>query len=112
MEIIEEANKHFKKLYSGKSKSFFTRCKARLGDVRRSSRNVNTWIIRGRPEMGDYDQIYIVKYSEENRRYECSCYNPLKQWSNRRRREVCTHVGAVILSRLIELYRQKRLKDE
>jgi len=110
MEIVEEANKHFKKLYSGKSKSFFTRCKARLGDVKRSSRNVDTWIIRGRPEMGDYDQIYIVKYV--GGRYECSCYNPLKQWSSRRRREVCTHVGAVILSRLIELYRQRKLKYE
>lgn len=62
--------------------------------------------------MGDYDQIYIVKYSEENGRYECSCYNPLKQWSRRRRREVCTHVGTVILLRLIELYKQRNLKYE
>ncbi|MEM1545994.1 MAG: hypothetical protein QXY40_02775 [Candidatus Methanomethylicia archaeon] len=110
--IIEEAIKHLEKLYSRKSKSFFMRCKARLRDVRKSSKNMNTWLIRGRPGMGDYDQIYIVKYDEENRRYECSCYNPLKQWSNRRRREVCTHVGAVILLRLLELHKQRRFEDD
>ena len=109
-EILEEATKHLEKLYSKKSKSFFIRCKARLKDIRESSKNINTWIIRGRPEMDDYDQIYIVKYSEESRRYECSCYNPLKQWSSRRRREVCTHVGAVILLRLLELYKQRKIE--
>ena len=55
----------------------------------------DVWSVRGLPELGDYYPYYIVYYSRG--KYFCDCY--ARAWGYKRRKRICTHVGAVILWR-------------
>mgnify|MGYP000212136484 CR=1 FL=1 len=87
-----------------KSNSWFNRCLKRINNVHRL--NKNTWFIRGSSSLGDRRQYYIVTYDMAKNKYYCTCYDTFSPGGNRRRREVCSHVGAVILYQIIL---QKRL---
>jgi len=97
---LERSVEVLRSMFPGKSDSWVRRCVRRLGTVRRISRDV--WFLRCVPELGDRRAYYLVKFNRETGRYECSCYDSLSPWGDRRRKEVCTHVGAVILSRLVK----------
>jgi len=99
-EVLEEALHMLKSRFHGKSSSWFNRCLDRLTDVKKAVK-ANTWIVRGRPELGDYEPLYIVTYTPEIRRYTCTCYDPRKPYGSHRMKSICTHVGAVILWRLL-----------
>ena len=86
-------------MFPHKSKSWIRRCIKRLPTVRKLCKNV--WFLRCMPELGDRRAYYLVVFDEKTGRYTCSCYDKLSMWGERRRKEMCSHVGAVILSRLI-----------
>lgn len=102
---VAEVIQVFRNMFPGKSESWIKRCIARLPTIRKISKNV--WFIRCSPKLGDRRPYYIVTYDEKKGKYTCTCYDPLSPWGERRRKEICTHVGAVILSRLLG---QKLLK--
>ncbi|RLE94723.1 MAG: hypothetical protein DRN04_02305 [Thermoprotei archaeon] len=83
----------------GKSLSFIKRCRKRLRDVVKVKENM--WIVKGRPSLGDWYSAYIVVYIEEKKRYMCSCQSPERAFSGKRRKELCSHVGAVILYNMV-----------
>jgi len=104
---LRETVELFRHMFPYKSNSWIKRCIKRLGTVHRIRKDV--WYLRCMPELGDRRAFYLVKFDKKKGRYECSCYDKLSPWGERRRKEVCTHVGAVILSRLIA---QRRLGDK
>ena len=53
----------------------------------------NIWIVQGIPELGDAYNYYEV--SLQDGKFRCSCFS--HSWGSRRRQEMCTHVGAVIV---------------
>ncbi len=66
--------------------------------LRKSIREVvndRLWIVDGIPELGDSYPYYEVRRTGSS--LSCSCF--LHLWGSRRRREICTHVGAVIVLR-------------
>ncbi|WP_054857384.1 hypothetical protein [Vulcanisaeta sp. JCM 16159] len=54
----------------------------------------DTWVVRGEPSMGDKLPQYMVRFV--NGRYTCDCQ--VSAWGESR--GLCTHIGAVIISRL------------
>jgi len=87
--------------FTGKSQAWLKRCVKRLGDIKQV--DVDSWIVKGRSELGDRYPSYLVKAVDG--KYRCSCHSPCRPYGPRRRRLVCTHVGSVVLYRLV-----KRLK--
>ncbi len=67
----------------------------RLGDVREVRENL--YLVYGRRELGDWKPLYQVWFSEREGRWLCTCY--LSAFGFRRRREICTHIAAVMLYR-------------
>jgi len=67
----------------------------RLGDVREVRENL--YLVQGRRELGDWKLLYQVWYSEREGRWHCTCY--ASAFGFRRRREICTHIAAVMLYR-------------
>ena len=53
------------------------------------------WVVRGRRELGDAEDIYVVVYDEDSGSFRCTCHQPYKPYANSRRR-ACTHVGACL----------------
>ena len=95
-DVVKEALRRLRLDFPHKSKSWLQRCLRRLKDVRKLKVG---YAVRGRAELGDEETMYFVDYDEESKRWRCTCYDPVKMWSQRRRVEVCTHVGAVLLYR-------------
>lgn len=83
----------------GKSLSFIKRCKKRLKDVVKIKENM--WIVKGRPSLGDWYSAYIVVYIDEKKKYRCSCQSPERAFSGKRRKGLCSHIGAVILYNMV-----------
>ncbi len=100
-ELLELALKKFKDKFKSKPRSWLQRCIERLIDVQKTPKP-NTWIVRGRPSLGDSEAFYIITFIPKRNRYMCTCYNPNKLFGNRRMKQICTHVGSVILWRLIK----------
>jgi len=81
--------------FPGKSYSWVKRALMRLGDVREVRENL--YLVYGRRELGDWKPLYQVWFSEREGRWFCTCY--LSAFGFRRRREICTHIAAVMLYR-------------
>jgi hypothetical protein len=81
--------------FPGKSRSWIKRALLRLGDVREVRENL--YLVYGRRELGDWKPLYQVWFSEREGRWLCTCY--LSAFGFRRRREICTHIAAVMLYR-------------
>ncbi len=81
--------------FPGKSRSWIKRTLMRLGDVREAGGGL--YVVYGRRELGDWRQMYQVWYSEREGRWYCTCFT--SAFGFRRRREICTHVAAVMLYR-------------
>jgi len=81
--------------FPGKSRSWIRRALLRLGDVREVRENL--YLIYGRRELGDWKLLYQVWYSEREGRWYCTCY--ASAFGFRRRKEICTHIAAVMLYR-------------
>jgi hypothetical protein len=81
--------------FPGKSRSWIRRALLRLGDVREVRENL--YLVQGRHELGDWKPLYQVWYSEREGRWHCTCF--ASAFGYRRRREICTHVAAVMLYR-------------
>jgi hypothetical protein len=81
--------------FPGKSRSWIKRALLRLGDVREVREDL--YVVEGRRELGDWKPLYQVWWSEAEKRWLCTCY--YTQFGLRRRRDICTHVAAVMLFR-------------
>jgi hypothetical protein len=81
--------------FPGKSYSWIKRALLRLGDVREVRENL--YLVYGRRELGDWKPLYQVWFSEREGRWFCTCY--LSAFGFRRRKEICTHIAAVMLYR-------------
>ncbi len=92
---LERAVDSLSKTFPGKSRSWIKRALLRLGDVREVRENL--YLVYGRRELGDWKPLYQVWFSEGEGRWLCTCY--LSAFGFRRRREICTHIAAVMLYR-------------
>ena len=93
---IIEAYRDVREIFQGKSNSWFIRALVRLMyGVHRIG--AYSWVLRGIPEFGDYYKIYQVWYSTRDKRYYCSCFT--RRFGQIRRKHICTHIAAVMLSR-------------
>jgi hypothetical protein len=92
---LERAVDSLSKTFPGKSRSWIKRALLRLGDVREVRENL--YLVYGRRELGDWKPLYQVWFSEREGRWFCTCY--LSAFGFRRRREICTHIAAVMLYR-------------
>jgi len=81
--------------FPGKSRSWIRRALLRLGDVKEVRENL--YLVYGRRELGDWKLQYQVWFSEREGRWYCTCY--ASAFGFRRRREICTHIAAVMLYR-------------
>jgi SWIM zinc finger. len=81
--------------FPGKSRSWIRRALLRLGDVREVRENL--YLVYGRRELGDWKPLYQVWFSEREGRWFCTCY--ASAFGFRRRKEICTHIAAVMLYR-------------
>ncbi len=81
--------------FPGKSRSWIRRAILRLGDVKEVRENL--YLVYGRQELGDWKLLYQVWFSEREGRWYCTCY--ASAFGFRRRREICTHIAAVMLYR-------------
>ncbi|MCU7788867.1 SWIM zinc finger family protein [Pyrobaculum sp. 3827-6] len=81
--------------FPGKSRSWIRRALLRLGDVKEVREDL--YVVEGRRELGDWKPLYQVWWSEAEKRWLCTCY--YSQFGLKRRRDICTHVAAVMLFR-------------
>jgi hypothetical protein len=81
--------------FPGKSYSWIKRALLRLGDVKEVRENL--YLVQGRRELGDWKPLYQVWFSEREGRWLCTCY--ASAFGFRRRKEICTHIAAVMLYR-------------
>jgi hypothetical protein len=81
--------------FPGKSRSWIRRALLRLGDVKEVRENL--YLVQGRRELGDWKPLYQVWFSEREGRWHCTCY--ASAFGFRRRKEICTHIAAVMLYR-------------
>jgi hypothetical protein len=81
--------------FPGKSRSWIRRALLRLGDVKEVRENL--YLVQGRRELGDWKPLYQVWFSEREGRWYCTCY--ASAFGFRRRKEICTHIAAVMLYR-------------
>ncbi len=92
---LRRAVQSLKEDFPGKSYSWIRRALLRLGDVREVRENL--YLVYGRRELGDWKPLYQVWFSEREGRWLCTCY--ASAFGFRRRREICTHIAAVMLYR-------------
>lgn len=99
----KEAIKILSKLFPDKGNSWLRRCLRRLPYVKKLTENEKAeyWIIEGDFKLGDRGRSYIVRYDKRTQTYYCSCYEPTRKYSSWRMRKTCTHVGAVILYKIM-----------
>jgi hypothetical protein len=84
-------------LVEARGSSWTKRSVRRMYDVYECMRN--KWIVRGRRELGDSEDIYVVEYDEESGSFRCTCHQPYKPYASTRRR-ACSHVGACLFYHL------------
>ncbi|MEM0464940.1 MAG: hypothetical protein QXT27_06460 [Pyrobaculum sp.] len=93
--------------FPGKSYSWVKRALLRLGDVREVRDSL--YLVEGRRELGDWKPLYQVWFSQG--KWYCTCY--FTAFGIRRRRNICTHVAAVMLyrryKRALEKLQNKRV---
>lgn len=93
--------------FPGKSYSWIKRAVLRLGDVKEVRDGL--YLVEGRRELGDWKPLYQVWFSQG--RWYCTCY--FTAFGLRRRRDICTHVAAVMLyrryKRALEKLQNKRV---
>jgi hypothetical protein len=92
---LRRAVESLRENFPGKSYSWIKRALLRLGDVREVRENL--YLVYGRRELGDWKPLYQVWFSEGEGRWLCTCY--ASAFGFRRRREICTHIAAVMLYR-------------
>ena len=92
---LRRAVESLRENFPGKSYSWVKRSLLRLGDVKEVRENL--YLVYGRRELGDWKPLYQVWFSEREGRWFCTCY--LSAFGFRRRREICTHIAAVMLYR-------------
>jgi hypothetical protein len=90
---FERAVDSLSKTFPGKSRRWIRRALLRLGDVREVRDNL--YLVYGRREFGDWKPLYQAWFSEGEGRWLCTCY--LSAFGFRWRREICTHIAAVML---------------
>ncbi|RLE61112.1 MAG: hypothetical protein DRJ32_01870 [Thermoprotei archaeon] len=93
--VLIEAFSELRDSFSGKSGSWYIRAIVRMFFVKKVGRYA--WVVEGIREFGDYYPAYQVWLV--NNRYHCSCHTT--KFGYRRRKSICTHVAAVILSRKV-----------
>ena len=81
--------------FPGKSYSWIKRALLRLGDVKEVREDF--YLVEGRRELGDWKPLYQVWLSQREGKWYCTCY--FSTFGMRRRRDICTHVAAVMLFR-------------
>jgi len=101
-ESLVEALRELRLTFSSKTDSWAFRAVYRclLGVKRVGERH---WLVKGSKKLGDKYPYYNV-WLTSNGTYRCDCY--YRAWGRRRRKEICTHVAAVILHR-----RQRKLVE-
>ncbi len=92
---LRRAVESLRENFPGKSYSWIKRALMRLGDVKEVRENL--YLVQGRRELGDWKPLYQVWFSEREGRWLCTCY--ASAFGFRRRREICTHIAAVMLYR-------------
>ncbi|RLE75629.1 MAG: hypothetical protein DRJ56_05430 [Thermoprotei archaeon] len=93
-ESLVEAVRLLRASFPSKRDSWFYRAVLRcLVGVRRAG--ASHWLVPGLPELGDAYPRYNVWVREG--RYACDCF--FRAWGRRRRKEICTHIAAVMLHR-------------
>lgn len=92
---LREAVERLRRDFPDKSYSWIKRAILRLGDVKELRDGL--YLVEGRRELGDWKPLYQVWYSERERRWYCTCY--FSTYGSKRRRDICTHVAAVMLYR-------------
>jgi len=92
---LKRAVESLRDLFPGKSYSWIRRAVLRLGDIKEVREDL--YVVYGRRELGDWKPLYQVWFSEREGRWLCTCY--FNQFGFRRRKEICTHVAAVMLFR-------------
>ena len=92
---LRRAVESLRENFPGKSYSWIKRALMRLGDVKEVRENL--YLVQGRRELGDWKPLYQVWFSEREGRWLCTCY--LSAFGFRRRKEICTHIAAVMLYR-------------
>jgi len=92
---LRRAVQSLRENFPGKSYSWIKRALLRLGDVREVRENL--YLVYGRRELGDWKLQYQVWFSEREGRWYCTCY--ASAFGFRRRKEICTHIAAVMLYR-------------
>ncbi len=94
-DLLRRAVESLLSAFPGKPRSWIRRALLRLGDVREVRENL--YLVYGRRELGDWKPLYQVWFSEREGRWFCTCY--ASAFGSRRRREICTHIAAVMLYR-------------
>ncbi|MGC9119642.1 MAG: hypothetical protein ACP5I3_11765 [Thermoproteus sp.] len=94
MDPLDRAVESLRADFPKASPSWIRRAVLRLGDV---SEGPGYYVVKGRPELGDRRPQYHVWWSSAEGRWLCTCY--YTQFGLRRRRDICTHVAAVLLFR-------------
>jgi hypothetical protein len=92
---LRRAVESLRENFPGKSYSWIKRALMRLGDVKEVRENL--YLVQGRRELGDWKPLYQVWFSEREGRWYCTCY--ASAFGFRRRKEICTHIAAVMLYR-------------
>lgn len=92
---LKEAVEKLRADFPGKSYSWIKRALLRLGDVNEVRDDL--YLVEGRRELGDWKPLYQVWFSQREGRWHCTCY--FSTFGMRRRRDICTHVAAVMLFR-------------
>jgi len=92
---LRRAVESLRENFPGKSYSWIKRALMRLGDVKEVRENL--YLVQGRRELGDWKPLYQVWFSEREGRWLCTCY--ASAFGFRRRKEICTHIAAVMLYR-------------
>ncbi|MEM1759781.1 MAG: SWIM zinc finger family protein [Pyrobaculum sp.] len=92
---LREAVERLRADFPGKSYSWIKRALLRLGDVREIRDDL--YLVEGRRELGDWKPLYQVWFSQREGRWHCTCY--FSTFGMRRKRDICTHVAAVLLFR-------------
>ncbi|MEM1549567.1 MAG: hypothetical protein QXO74_03700 [Candidatus Methanomethylicia archaeon] len=105
----ESVLKSFKLKFKFKGKSWINRCIERLSDIIETD-HPNVWFVKGRIEFGDYNPFYKVVFFSDFKCYFCTCYSMDKRYYLVRMRDICTHIGSVILWRMLrgELFEKYR----
>jgi hypothetical protein len=89
--FLDRAVERLREKFPGKTHSWVRRILLRLDGVKELE--PGHYAVEGRPELGDRYPLYYVWL--EGRRWRCTCQTTAWGWS----REICSHVGAVLLYR-------------